>query len=174
MTSSLSPLAASTETSVSTQPPLYLDDIAVGDRFTSGEHALDEAQIKAFAAQFDPQPFHLDEAAGRDTLFGGLAASGWHTAAITMRLQVTTGLPIAGGIIGAGAELTWPRPTRATDVLHVVSEVLQIQPSKSRPDRGMVTVRSETRNQHGDVLQLATVRVVVPRRPAAAGAATAP
>ena len=112
----------------------------------------------------------LDDAAARDTLFGGLAASGWHTAAVTMRLQVTSGLPIAGGIIGAGGELTWPRPTRATDVLHVVSEVVQIQPSKSKPDRGMVTVRSETRNQHGDVLQLTTVRIVVPRRPAAVGA----
>ena len=145
--------------------PLYLDDISVGDRFTSGEHAMDEAQIKAFAEQFDPQPFHLDDAAAQATLFGGLAASGWHTAAVTMRLQVTSGLPIAGGIIGAGGELSWPRPTRATDVLHVVSEVVQVQPSKSKPDRGMVTVRSETRNQHGDVLQLSTVRIVVPRKP---------
>jgi len=131
---------------------------------------MDEAQITSFAAQFDPQPFHLDDAAARDTLFGGLAASGWHTAAVTMRLQVTSGLPIAGGIIGAGGELSWPRPTRANDVLHVVSEVLEIQPSKSKPDRGMVTVRSETRNQHGDVLQLSTVRIVVPRKPAADGA----
>ena len=145
--------------------PIYLDDLAVGDQFKSGEHAMDEAQIKAFAAQFDPQPFHLDEEAARSTMFGGLAASGWHTAALTMRLQVTSGLPIAGGIIGAGGELSWPRPTRATDVLHVVSEVVQVQPSKSKPDRGMVTVRSETRNQHGDVLQVSTVRVVVPRRP---------
>lgn len=167
MTSTLAAAAALPET----HPPLYLDDMAVGDRYTSGEHAMDEAQIKAFAAQFDPQPFHLDDAAGRATLFGGLAASGWHTAAITMRLQVTTGLPIAGGIIGAGAEISWPRPTRANDVLHVVSEVMEIQPSRSKPDRGMVTVRSETRNQHGDVLQLSTVRIVVPRRP---GAATAP
>lgn len=149
--------------------PLYLDDISVGDRFTSGEHAMDEAQIKAFAEQFDPQPFHLDDAAAQATLFGGLAASGWHTAAVTMRLQVTSGLPIAGGIIGAGGELNWPRPTRATDVLHVVSEVVQVQPSKSKPDRGMVTVRSETRNQHGDVLQVSTVRVVVPRRPGQGG-----
>lgn len=149
--------------------PLYLDDISVGDRFTSGEHAMDEAQIKAFAEQFDPQPFHLDDAAAQATLFGGLAASGWHTAAVTMRLQVTSGLPIAGGIIGAGGELSWPRPTRATDVLHVVSEVVQVQPSKSKPDRGMVTVRSETRNQHGDVLQVSTVRVVVPRRPGQGG-----
>ncbi len=150
--------------------PLYLDDLAVGDQFKSGEHTMDEAQIKAFAAQFDPQPFHLDDAAAQATLFGGLAASGWHTAAVTMRLQVTSGLPVAGGIIGAGGELSWPQPTRATDVLHVVSEVVQIQPSKSKPDRGMVTVRSETRNQHGDVLQLSTVRIVVPRKPAAGGA----
>jgi len=145
--------------------PLYLDDLTVDRQFRSGEHAMDEGQIKAFAAQFDPQPFHLDDAAAQSTLFGGLAASGWHTAAVTMRLQVTSGLPIAGGIIGAGGELSWPRPTRATDVLHVVSEVVQVQPSKSRPDRGMVTVRSETRNQHGDVLQVSTVRIVVPRRP---------
>jgi len=151
-----------------TQQPLYLDDLAVGRQFRSGEHAMDEGQIHAFAAQFDPQPFHLDDAAARSTLFGGLAASGWHTAAVTMRLQVTGGLPIAGGIIGAGGELSWPRPTRATDVLHVMSEVVQVQPSKSKPDRGMVTVRSETRNQHGDVLQVSTVRIVVPRRPEAA------
>lgn len=169
MTSTLAAAAALPEK----HSPLYLDDMAVGDRYTSGEHPMDETQIKTFAAQFDPQPFHLDDAAGRATLFGGLAASGWHTAAITMRLQVTTGLPIAGGIIGAGAEISWPRPTRATDVLHVVSEVMDIQPSKSKPDRGMVTVRSETRNQHGDVLQQSTVRIVVPRRPGTATAATA-
>jgi acyl dehydratase len=144
--------------------PLYLDDIAVGDRFRSGEHAMDEAQIKAFAQLYDPQPFHLDDAAARQSLFGGLAASGWHTASITMRLQVTSGLPIAGGIVGAGVEMNWPRPTRATDVLHVVSEVLAVQASKSKPERGMVTVRSETRNQHGEVLQVSTVRIVVPRR----------
>ncbi|KRD18317.1 dehydratase [Acidovorax sp. Root267] len=160
----------STASAPTDRQPVYLDDLAVGDLFKSGEHAMDEAQITAFAAQFDPQPFHLDDTAARATLFGGLAASGWHTASVTMRLQVTTGLPIAGGIIGAGVELSWPRPTRATDVLHVVSEVLEIQPSKSKPDRGMVTVRSETRNQHGDVLQLSTVRIVVPRRPVANGA----
>ena len=149
---------------------LYLEDLYVGQTFVSGEHALDEAQIIAYARQFDPQPFHTNPEAAKRTFFQGLAASGWHTAAVTMRLQVTSGLPIAGGIIGAGGELTWPRPTRPTDVLHVVSEVVQIQPSKSKPDRGMVTVRSETRNQHGDVLQLTTVRIVVPRKPAAGGA----
>ncbi|MDZ7863890.1 MaoC family dehydratase [Acidovorax sp.] len=151
-----------------TVPPLYLEDMSVGRRFTSGEHAMDAEQIVRFARQFDPQPFHMDDAAAKGTLFGGLAASGWHTAAITMRLQVTTGLPVAGGIIGASGDVAWPRPTRPTDVLHVVSEVMEVNPSRSKPDRGMVTVRSETLNQHGDVLQVSTVRIVVPRKPVAA------
>lgn len=149
------------------KPLLYLEDLHVGDRFISAEHAMDEAQIKAFAMQFDPQPFHLDDAAAKGTLFAGLAASGWHTAAVTMRLLVTSGLPVAGGIIGAGGELSWPQPTRAVDVLHVVSEVTSVQPSRSRPDRGMATVRSETRNQHDEILQVSTMRVVVPGRPVA-------
>ena len=144
---------------------LYLEDLKVGDKFTSAAHAMDEAQIKAFATQFDPQPFHLDDEAAKATLFGGLAASGWHTAAVTMRLLVTGGLPIAGGIVGAGVELSWPHPTRATDVLQVQSEITGIVPSRSRPDRGMVTVRCETRNQRGEVLQISVNKVVVPRRP---------
>lgn len=151
----------------STVQSLYLEDMAVGRRFQSGEHAMDATQIIAFAQQFDPQPFHMDDAAAQGTLFGGLAASGWHTAAITMRLQVTTGLPVAGGIIGASGDVAWPRPTRPTDVLHVVSEVMEVNPSRSKPDRGMVTIRSETRNQNGEVLQISTVRIVVPRRPGA-------
>ena len=133
---------------------LYLDDLAVGQRFTSASHAIDIGQIKAFAAQFDPQPFHLDEQAAATSLFAGLAASGWHTAAVTMRLLVQGGVPIAQGIIGAGAEIAWPRPTRPGDVLQVESEVLEIRPSRSRPDRGMVTLRSETRNQRGEVVQV--------------------
>jgi len=144
----------------------YLDDLQPGDRFVSGEHPLDEAQILAFARQFDPQPFHLDHEAAKATLFGGLAASGWHTAAITMRLLVGSGLPLAGGIIGAGGEISWPKPTRPGDVLHVETEVVSVTPSRSRPDRGMVVVRSETRNQHGDVLQQSVYKLVVPRKPA--------
>jgi len=143
---------------------LYLDDLRIGQRFVSRSHAIDEAQIKAFAGEFDPQPFHLDDATARETLFAGLAASGWHTAAITMRLLVDGGAPIAGGIIGAGGEVAWPRPTRPGDVLTVRSEVLEITPSRSRPDRGMVTVRSETVNQRGEVVQRLTARLVVQRR----------
>ena len=143
---------------------LYLEDLYVGQRFTSGAHAVDEAQIKTFAGQFDPQPFHLDDAAARSTLFAGLAASGWHTAAITMRLLVDGGAPIAGGIVGAGGEVSWPKPTRPGDILQVESEVLEVTPSRSRPDRGMVTVRSETFNQRGEIVQMLTAKFVVPRR----------
>ena len=142
---------------------LYLDDLHVGQRFVSETHTIDETQIKAFASQFDPQPFHLDEARAKETLFGGLAASGWHTAAITMRLMVAGGLPIAGGIVGAGGDIAWPAPTRPGDVLQVESEVLDVTPSRSRPDRGMVTVRSETRNQRGHTVQVLTAKLVVPR-----------
>lgn len=144
---------------------LFLEDLQPGQRFTSGTHTLDAAQIKAFAQQFDPQPFHLDDDAAKDSLFAGLAASGWHTAALTMRLQVESGLPIRGGIIGAGGELSWPRPTRPGDTLHVENEILEVTPSRSRPDRGMVTVRSETLNQRGEVVQSLTVKCVVSRRP---------
>jgi acyl dehydratase len=143
---------------------LYLEDLEVGRRFTSATHVVDEAQIKAYAGQFDPQPFHLDDAAARDTLFGGLAASGWHTASITMRLLVESGLPLAGGIIGAGGEINWPKPTRPGDTLHVVSEIEEVTPSRSRPDRGTVRVRSETRNQRGEVVQVLIAKLIVPRR----------
>jgi len=145
---------------------LYFDDLRVGQRFLSGSHELDVAQIKAFARQFDPQPFHLDEEAAKDTLFGGLAASGWHTAAITMRLMAERGHPIAGGLIGASAEISWPQPTRPGDILQVESEILDKVPSRSRPDRGIATMRSETRNQRGEVLQILTAKIVVPRRTA--------
>jgi acyl dehydratase len=141
-----------------------LDDLHVGQRFTSGTHAIDAEQIKAFAAQFDPQPFHLDDEAAKSTLFGGLAASGWHTVAITMRLLVKSGLPLEGGIIGSGGTIEWPQPTRPGDVLTVESEVMELNPSRSRPDRGMATVRSQTRNQRGEVVQVITMRLVVPRR----------
>ena len=143
---------------------LYLDDLVPGARYVSAGHALDAAQIKTYAGDFDPQYFHLDEAAAQGSLFGCIAASGWHTAAITMRLLVTSGLPLAGGLIGAGVELSWPQPTRPDDVLHVESEILSVTPSRSRPDRGMVAVRSETKNQRGEVRQVMVAKMVVPRR----------
>jgi len=144
---------------------LYFDELHVRQRFTSGTYLIDEEQIKAFAKQFDPQPFHLDAEVAKGTLFEGLVASGWHTAAITMRLLVEGGMPIAGGVIGAGAEVSWPRPTRPGAVLRVESEVLELRPSRSRPDRGRATIRSETRNQLGEIVQVLVANLVVPRRP---------
>jgi acyl dehydratase len=144
---------------------LYLEDLSIGQRFTSTSHLMEEADIKAFAKQFDPQPFHLDSEAAQDTFFAALAASGWHTAAVTMRLLVEGGPPLAGGVIGAGGEITWPIPTRPGDRLHVVSEIANIVPSRSRPDRGIVVLRSETRNQRGEVAQLLITKLVVKRRP---------
>ena len=143
---------------------LYLDDLHVGQRFTSAAHRMTAEAIKQFAAQFDPQPFHLDEEAATASMFGGLVASGWHTAAVTMRLLVEGGAPIAGGVIGAGGEVAWPRATHPGDELQVTSEVLAVTPSRSKPDRGIVVVRSETRNQRGEVVQIMTSKLVVPRR----------
>jgi acyl dehydratase len=116
---------------------LALDDLTVGQIFRSDKYQLDESQIVAFARNFDPQPFHLDKQAAEETIFAGLAASGWHTASITMRLLVASA-PILGGLVGAGAEISWPRPTRPTDELYVETEVVEIKPSRSRPDRGIV------------------------------------
>jgi acyl dehydratase len=145
---------------------LYLEDLPAGDRFTSGEYRMDAAKIKAFAAQFDPQPFHMDEEAAKTSLFGGLAASGWHTAAISMRLLARGGLPMAGGVIGAEANMRWPIPTRPGDVLHVVCEVLEVRPSRSKPDRGMVKMRCNTLNQRGESVQSAEMQILAFRRPA--------
>ena len=143
---------------------LYLEDLHVGQRVESRPHTLDVAQIKAFAAEFDPQPFHLDEDAAKASLFGGLAASGWHTAALTMRLLVES-VPLADGLIGAELQLAWPRPTRPGMTLQVFSEILDIVPSRSKPHMAIVTMRNETRNEDGEVLQLFTVKMPVFKRP---------
>jgi acyl dehydratase len=148
--------------------PLFFEDLSVGQRFTSGTHTVDADEIKVFARQYDPQPFHLDELAAKDTFFGALAASGWHVAAMTMRLLVDGGAPLAGGVIGGGGEIAWPKPTRPGDALHVESEVVEITPSRSRPNRGMISLRCETRNQHGEVVQMLTAKLIVPRRPSSA------
>lgn len=144
---------------------LYLDDLSPGMTFTGGPVAVTPAAIKAFAAEFDPQPFHLDDAAADASFFGGLAASGWHTASLGMRLLVTSGPRLAGGYIGAGGELTWPQPVYAGDSLTLQGEVLEVKHSRSRPDRGIVTVRCDTLNQRGEVVQRLTARLMVMRRP---------
>ena len=146
-------------------PPerLYLEDLHVGQRFTSAPHRLDAEQIKKFAAEFDPQPFHLDEEAAKGSIFGGLAASGWHTAALTMRMLVES-VPLADGLIGAELQLAWPRPTRPGMELQLFSEIVDIKPSRSKPHMAIVTMRNETRDQDGDVLQVFTVKMPVFRK----------
>ena len=146
--------------------PLHLEDLTPGRRFAAGPVTVTEEEIIAFASRYDPQPFHTDPAAAAaHPLFQGLAASGWHTAALTMPMVVEAVGHIAGGIIGGGGELQWPRPVRPGDRLSLEIEVLEATPSRSRPDRGAALVRNRTLNQQGEEVQVFTVRIVVPRRP---------
>ena len=143
----------------------YLEDYAVGQTFGSGRIRVDKERIKSFAAEFDPQPFHLDEALAAGTIFRGLAASGWHTAALTMRLLVDGEFKPAGGIVGTGFdEFRWPRPVRPGDELHVESEILEVRPSKSRPDQGLIKVRTTTLNQNNEAVQVQVGNLLVPRK----------
>jgi acyl dehydratase len=145
---------------------LYLEDVVVGSEYVSGEVTITAEEIIAFATQFDPQPFHLDAEAAQSSFFGSLAASGWHTAALTMRLLVEGELKPVGGIVGAGFdEFRWPRPVRPGDELRVESEVLEVRPSKSRPDQGLIKVRTTTLNQNGEAVQVNVGNLIVPRRP---------
>jgi acyl dehydratase len=145
----------------------YLEDFAAGQTFKTGRHRVDKEQIFAFARQFDPQPFHTDEEAARQSPFGGLAASGWHTAGMTMRLMLDGEFKPAGGILGVGFDdLSWPRPVRPGDELHAISEILDVRPSKSKPDRGMIRVRTTTFNQNNEPVMVFTGNLLVPRRPA--------
>lgn len=145
-------------------PKRYLDDLLVGDQFISGHYEMTTKEIKAFAQQYDPQPFHLDEAAAEQSFFKGLAASGWHTAGVTMRLLVQS-FPLAAGIVGAETTTSWPRPTRPGDVLNVVATITDIKPSRSKPDRGFIIMQCETYNQEGKVVQMLTAKLLVFRKP---------
>jgi len=144
---------------------LYLDDLHVGQRFASETYVVEAEKIQTFAAEYDPQPFHLDPDAAEKSIFKGIAASGWHTAAIAMRLLVNGGLPIATGIIGLGGELSWPRPTRAGDVLYVESEIVEITPSRSKPNQAVVTARSTMLNQDNEPVYVFTGKVLAFKRP---------
>ena len=145
----------------------YLEDFAAGQVYRSSRLPVDKGQILAFASQFDPQPYHIDEQAARNSVFKGLAASGWHTAAITMRLLVESEFQPADGILGVGLEeLSWPRPVRPGDELRVESEVLEVRPSKLRTDRGVIRLRTTTFNQNDQPVQVFTGNLLVPRRPA--------
>jgi acyl dehydratase len=143
----------------------YLEDFAVGQAYRSGGIRVNADEIKRFAADFDPQPFHLDDEGARTSMFGGLAASGWHTAALTMKLLVTSDFRPVGGIVGVGFEGGWPKPVRPGDELRVEADVLEVRPSKSNLTRGVITVRVTTLNQDGEAVQLSTFNLIVPRRP---------
>ena len=149
---------------MSAMKELYLDDLHVGQRFNSGSYVMEAARIREFAAEFDPQPFHLEEAAAEASVFKGLAASGWHTAAAAMRLLVTGGLPFASGIVGLGGEIAWPKPTRPGDTLHVETEIVEITPSRSKPHQGIVTVRGTMFNQNQEAVYVLTAKLLVSRR----------
>ena len=143
----------------------YLEDLKVGDRFESDSYKVTESAIMQFAREFDPQPFHLDHAAAKKSVFGGLVASGWHTAAITMRLLVTSNLSLAGGAIGLGVdELRFPMPVRPDDTLRLELEIVDVLPSRSKPDRGTARIRYATRNQENQIVFTQTATVLVPKR----------
>ncbi len=160
----MSEMERATQSAYQSERRLYLDDLYVGQRFTSGTYLIEEERIKEFAAEFDPQPFHLDETAARASIFKGLAASGWHTAAVAMRLLVTGGLPLADGIVGLGGDIAWPGPTRPGDVLRVESEIVEITPSRSKPHQGIVTVRGTMFNQAGEAVYVLTAKLLVSQR----------
>ena len=145
---------------------MYLEDLAAGQKYGSQEITVDAEGIKSFAKEYDPQPFHLDERNAAGTFFGGLVASGWQTASLTMKLLVASDLKIAGGLIGAGVEeLRWPRPVRPGDALHVECEILETRVSKSHPDRGVAKTRISTLDRAGNPVQQMIVNMIVPRRP---------
>ena len=146
---------------------MYLDDLYVGQRFTSATYRMEEADMMTFAATFDPQPFHLDRQAAESSVFKGLAASGWHTASVAMRLLVTGGLPLAEGIVGLGGEIEWPKPTRPGDIVHMESEITEITPSRSKPDRAVVKVRGTMFNQDQEAVYRLSAKLLVSRRTAA-------
>ena len=154
---------------------LSFEDFAVGQRFRSGSLRMERDRITAFAEEFDPQPQHLSEETAVASHFVELVASGWHTASVTMRLFLTGALPpIAGGGQGVGIEgLSWLRPVRPGDDLHVEAEVIWARPSRSRPDKGLLKIHTSTRNQRGELVMTATHTVMLPRRTPASDSETA-
>jgi acyl dehydratase len=152
---------------------LFLEDLANGQRFSAGPITIDADSLRAFAAAFDPQPFHLDEVAARSSLFNGLVASGWHTAALTMRMLVEA-LPFAGGTIGTRAELRWPAPVHPGDRLSMEAEVSDARPSARRPGFGVVRLLVQTRNQDNVLVMEMTTLVLVHRRTAGGNTAERP
>ena len=140
---------------------LYLEDLSEGQIFRSEPRVLAAEEIIRFARDNDPQYFHIDAEAAKASLFGGLVASGWQTAALSMRLLIEGPAPFAGGLVGMGAELSWPKPVRPGNSIRIEAEVTQVSRSRSRPDRGIVTLRLTTFNQRDEPVQKVFARVLV-------------
>lgn len=142
----------------------YFEDLAVGARFESDWLSVSEQQVVEFAREFDPQSFHLDRASAERSVFRGLVASGWHTAAMTMRLLVQT-VNFAEGAIGLGVdELRWPNAVRPGDQLRMVTEIVEARLSRSNPKHGIIRLRNITTNQRGEIVQSMYAHALVPRR----------
>ena len=145
----------------------YLEDLRVGERYESGPLEVVAEEIVEFASRFDPQSFHLDSEAAKQTIFNGLVASGWHTAAMSMRLFVTGPLRFVGGSVGLGVDdLQWPNPARPGDLLRLQTEIVELRPSRSNPERGVVRIKNLTTNQKGELVQSFLASVLIRRRPA--------
>lgn len=144
----------------------YFDDLTVGDRFDGGPITVSEQDIFAFARDYDPQPFHLDHAAAADSIFGGLAASGWHTASLSMRMVVNSNAGLASGYVGLGVEdIAWPRPVRPGDRLRIEGTIMDTRRSANRPERGVVRVKVETFNQNDELVMRWHANLLVPSKP---------
>lgn len=159
------PLKNSIVSSKKSPQRLYFEDLHVGQRFVSDTYTVTESEIIEFASKYDPQAFHIDPEAAKHLFFGGLVASGWHTAAIGMRLLITSGMQLGDGAIGIGGEILWTKPLRPGDTLHLEGEILEVNPSRSHPDRGSIVARMETHNQHNEVIQVFTGKIIVPKQP---------
>jgi len=147
---------------------LYLEDLAIGMKFNGGPETLTEAEIIAFAKSYDPQPFHTDPEAAKHTVFRGLAASGWHTMGLTMRMLVEA-VPLAGGLIGFGGEIAWPKPARPGDELFLECEIIGITPSRSKPTQAVISLKSTTKDQNRDAVQILTSKNLAFKRGHAPG-----
>ena len=143
---------------------LYFDDFTIGQQFTNGGYTITKEQAIAFAKDFDPQYFHVDEEVAKKSMFGGLIVSGLHTAAVSMRLKIDSPLSkVAGGLVGMGMEkIRWPRPVFPGDTLRIVITITSKRLSKSNPSNGVVNYKIETFNQHNDLVMEMDTAVLVP------------
>lgn len=154
--------------STAERPQMFYEDLTLGATYRSPTIEVSTEEAIAFAQRYDPQPFHTDAAAAARSVFGGLVASGWMTAALTMRLMVSGEFHFGPGVVGLGIDtLRWPRPVRPGDKLTAVVEVMAMRPSGSKPEYGIVKIQTTTTNQQGEIVQSMVSNILMPRRPAA-------